>query len=190
MNNMYRVEITTDGQTSLHSSFDSYRDAIDQADMVHGEVYVINSFGDAISNKDCWRYACDEQGYNETYLSWCCLDDDERSEYESGANGGSLTATEVIDKDLLETIKGVHLDYSSNVREKHLDALQSFIEQWIYESTSVTIDTWRIQEEYMEGASIEQAQRQAVVELGHLRFLESHPDLQSSLEHVAASPVS
>jgi hypothetical protein len=71
---MYRV--IKNGDT--HSTHESYRDAIDQADMIRGTVE-----GDL----DAWKWAVSQQGCTRSYAGWQGQDDDERSEYEIGAAG-------------------------------------------------------------------------------------------------------
>lgn len=77
---MYEV-ITTSmtGETQIHSKHESYRDAIDQADMIRGEV---------AGNKKAFEWAVANQGFTGSYEDWCGLDDDEREEYEVGAGKG------------------------------------------------------------------------------------------------------
>ena len=75
---MYTVEVKAIGGPTTHSTHDSSRDAVDQADMVSGRVV-----GDAAA----WKYAVAEQGFTGDFLEWQSQDDDERAEYESGAEG-------------------------------------------------------------------------------------------------------
>ena len=74
-----------------YSTFNSYRDAIDQADMVHGRVIVGESGEGCVTNEEAHRWAIANQGYEGNYLSWCGQDDDEREEYEAGAAGISTS---------------------------------------------------------------------------------------------------
>ena len=68
--------LTSDGDR--HSTHQSYRDAVDQADMIRGEVQ-----GDAAA----WDYARLYQGFSGDFAEWQSQDDDERHEYEMGAAG-------------------------------------------------------------------------------------------------------
>ena len=88
----YTVEILVDAVErphlrhevwSRHSSPRSYRDAVDQADMVGGRVTI----NDGITDKEAHRWAVTDQGYEGDYLSWSNQDDKERAEYEDGAAG-------------------------------------------------------------------------------------------------------
>lgn len=75
---MYAVEVKTiDGMTT-HSTHDSYRDAVDQADMVRGLV---------AGDHAAWKYAVSQQGFDGDYAAWQSQDDDERAEYECSAEG-------------------------------------------------------------------------------------------------------
>jgi hypothetical protein len=74
----YTVEVKAiDGYTT-HSTHDSYRDAIDQADMVKGRV---------AGDREAYEYAKANQGFGGDYSEWQAQDDDERAEYELGAAG-------------------------------------------------------------------------------------------------------
>lgn len=74
----YTVEVKAIGGWTAHSTHDNYRDAVDQADMVHGRIA-----GDLAA----YRYAVASQGFEGSYEDWTGLDADERAEYESGAAG-------------------------------------------------------------------------------------------------------
>ncbi len=74
----YTVQVRVGGEWTTHSTHDSYRDAVDQADMVRGRVE-----GDA----EAYRYAASSQGFGGDYSEWQSQDDDERAEYETGAAG-------------------------------------------------------------------------------------------------------
>ncbi len=80
---MYKVEVKSVAGWTLHSEHQSYRDAVDQADMVHG--IVITPGG--CSDEQAWRWACQNQGYDGTFADWQSLDNDERAEFEMGAAG-------------------------------------------------------------------------------------------------------
>jgi len=75
---MYRVEVKTSGEYTTHSTHDSYRDAVDQAGMVRGRV---------AGDEAAWKYAVAEQGFTGDFAEWQSQDDDERAEYECGAEG-------------------------------------------------------------------------------------------------------
>lgn len=62
----------------LHSTHDSFRDAVDQADMIRGSVD---------GEKSAYEYARREQGFAGTFDEWLSQDNDERGEYETGAQG-------------------------------------------------------------------------------------------------------
>jgi len=74
----YKVEVKAVDGWTLHSEHDSYRDAVDQADMVHGRV---------VGDEQAWKWAVNEQGFVGTYAEWQAQDDEERNEYELGAAG-------------------------------------------------------------------------------------------------------
>jgi hypothetical protein len=75
---MYTVEVKAIGGYTTHSTHDSYRDAIDQADMVRGRV---------VGDEAAWKYAVADQGFTGDFAEWQSQDDGERAEYESGAEG-------------------------------------------------------------------------------------------------------
>lgn len=78
MNATYTVAVPAiDGRT-VHSTHQSYRDAVDQADMVHGHIE---------GDEAAYRYAHDQQGFTGSYQDWTAQDDDERAEYELGMRG-------------------------------------------------------------------------------------------------------
>ncbi len=80
----YLVEVkSVDGYTT-HSDYDSYRDAVDQADLVGGRV-VIAATG--ATDESAWRHASREQGFDGDFAAWQAQDDAERQEYENGAAG-------------------------------------------------------------------------------------------------------
>ena len=66
-----------------HSVHASYRDAVDQSDMVHG--WVVTAAG--ISDQRAWRAAVANQGCELTWSEWQSQDDEEREEWELGAQG-------------------------------------------------------------------------------------------------------
>ena len=70
-------------KVGFHSSHVSYRDARDQADMVHG--WVTTATG--ISDQRAWRSAVASQGCELTWSKWQAQDDEERAEWELGAQG-------------------------------------------------------------------------------------------------------
>ena len=96
--------------------------------------------------------------------------------------------TKKISPELLQTIKGVHVDYYSSVPDSYLTQLQDFIENWLFENESIKIESWRIQEELSidDEISLEEAQRQAVVELGYALFLET---TELCYECISVSPI-
>lgn len=78
----YAVQVRADGGYTLHSTHDSYRDAVGQADMVCGRV-VIAATG--LPNESAWKYAVSSQGFGGDFGDWQAMDDDERDEFEIGA---------------------------------------------------------------------------------------------------------
>jgi hypothetical protein len=66
-----------------HSEHQSYRNAVDQADMVGGRVTI----DDGMLDTEAYQWAVDNQGFGGDYQEWRSLDDSERGEYEDGANG-------------------------------------------------------------------------------------------------------
>lgn len=79
----YTVQVRVGGEWANHSSHESYRDAVDQADMVRGRVLC----GAGATNEEAYRHARDNQGFDGGLLDWESLDDAERAEYEAGAAG-------------------------------------------------------------------------------------------------------
>jgi len=90
----YTVEITGEHPRTgeamwcRHSDYQSYRDAADQSDIVHGRIVC----GTGLSDCAAWEYAVASQGFTEDYNSWTAQDDDERAEYETGAAGEPTNA--------------------------------------------------------------------------------------------------
>lgn len=80
---MYAVEVKAIGGWTRHSEHGSYRAAVDQSEMVHGRVMC----GTGLSDESAWKYAVAQQGYDGTYADWSGMDDEERQEYETGAQG-------------------------------------------------------------------------------------------------------
>lgn len=74
----YEVEVKVSGEWTHHSNHQSYRDAVDQADMVRGRV---------TGDEAAWKWARDNQGFHGDFAAWQSQDNDERSEYEAGAAG-------------------------------------------------------------------------------------------------------
>jgi len=80
---MYTVEVKdVGGEYILHSTHESYRDAVDQADMVHGRV-VLTATG--LSDKKAWIHAVSEQGFTGDFAAWQGQDDEDRNAFEVGA---------------------------------------------------------------------------------------------------------
>ena len=97
-----------------------------------------------------------------------------------------------IDKELLKTIKGVQVEYFGDVPDSYTSELERFVENWLYESDSVRLESWRIAEELEADPEISnaEAQRRAVVELGHLEFLETLENDNLAYDSVCVSPIS
>lgn len=70
-------------KVGFHSSHASYRSAVDQADMVHGWVRTATG----ISDHRAWKSAVVNQGCELNWDQWQGQDDDEREEWECGAQG-------------------------------------------------------------------------------------------------------
>lgn len=81
----WTVEVRATDCWTLHSTCDTWRDAVDQADMVHGRIVCPTGLRD----RDAWQYAVRQQGFAGDYDAWTSLDDEERAEYEFGASGGT-----------------------------------------------------------------------------------------------------
>ena len=96
-----------------------------------------------------------------------------------------------IDQELLKTIKGVQVEYCGRSPGSYTDELQRFVENWLYESDSILIESWRIEEEIEADPEITnaEAQRRAVVELGHLKFLETLENDNLAYDSVMVSPI-
>ena len=80
---MYTVEVKVSNEWIRHSDWDSYREAVDQSDMVRGRVVLATGATDEYA----WRWARDNQGFEGDFLTWQAQDDEERQEYENGAAG-------------------------------------------------------------------------------------------------------
>lgn len=78
---MYKVETKSVAGWTTHSEHSSYRDAVDQSDMVHGRVLCSTGLPD----RSAWEWASINQGFDGDYDAWTAMDDDERAEYEAGA---------------------------------------------------------------------------------------------------------
>lgn len=78
----YAVQVRSDGGYTIYSTHESYRDAVDQADMVCGRV-VIAATG--YTDERAWEYAVSSQGFAGDFADWQAMDDDERDEFEIGA---------------------------------------------------------------------------------------------------------
>ena len=100
--------------------------------------------------------------------------------------------TTTIDKALLKTINGVCVEYMGQVPADHIAQAESFINDFLYESKTIEVETWRIDEELKADPEITrpEAQRRAVVQLGHLRFIESLDYDARYFEKVSVSPIS
>ena len=96
-----------------------------------------------------------------------------------------------IDQELLKTIKGVQVEYCGRAPESYTNDLERFVENWIYESDSVVVESWRIAEELEADPEISnaEAQRRAVVEFGHLKFLETLENDSPDYDCVMVSPI-
>lgn len=79
----YTVEVKSVDGLTTHSTHDSYRDAVDQSDMVQGQVRLSTGMLDT----EAHAYAVSSQGCEMDYLEWSSQDDDERNEWELGACG-------------------------------------------------------------------------------------------------------
>lgn len=80
---MYHVEVQAIDGWTRHTSWESYRDAVDQADMVHGRV----TLASGATDREAHAYAHTHQGFGGNYEEWQRLDDAERDAYERGAAG-------------------------------------------------------------------------------------------------------
>ncbi len=80
---MYRVEVPVwENKWTLHSVHESYEDAVWQSDTVHGRIVC----GTGLTDEEAWRYASIHQGYDGTYDDWTRQENEEREQYEHGAN--------------------------------------------------------------------------------------------------------
>lgn len=67
----------------FHSTHHSYRDAVDQADMIHGQVLLATG----LSDRDAWKWAVRHQGCGLSWEEWTGQDNEEREGWELGAQG-------------------------------------------------------------------------------------------------------
>ena len=75
----YTVEVrTTTGEWTRENEYESYRDAVDAAGMKGGRI---------VGEREAWRWAVKEQGFEGSYDEWTAQDDEERGEYEDAAAG-------------------------------------------------------------------------------------------------------
>tara|TARA_B100000519_G_C14124466_1_gene382110 strand:- start:542 stop:847 length:306 start_codon:yes stop_codon:yes gene_type:complete len=97
-----------------------------------------------------------------------------------------------IDQELLKTIKGVQVECWGRVPESYTSELERFIANWVYESDSILIESWRIEQEIEADPEISnaEAQRLAVVNLGHLEFLKTLENDNLAYDSVCVSPIS
>jgi len=84
----YTVEVSVGGEWTLHSEHGSYRDAVNQSDMVHGRVLCPGGMTD----RQAHAWARSVQGCDLNWSEWCGQDDDERAEYEFGAGHEEQTS--------------------------------------------------------------------------------------------------
>jgi len=77
----YTVEVSVGGEWILHSEHGSYRDAVNQSDMVHGRTWCPSGRTD----RKAHSWARSVQGCDLDWSEWRGQDDDERAEYEYGA---------------------------------------------------------------------------------------------------------
>lgn len=74
----YRVMVKAVEGRVIHSEWESYREAINQSDMVRGDVYTAMGHSD----RYCFDWSKKHQGYEGTYDEWRSMDDEERNEFE------------------------------------------------------------------------------------------------------------
>lgn len=75
---MYQVEVKSVAGWTLHSEHDSFRAAVDQADMVRGRI---------AGEEKAHAWAVANQGFTGDFAEWMSMDDEERSGFEAGAAG-------------------------------------------------------------------------------------------------------
>lgn len=85
---IYTVEIPGDEPRlwTEHSSWISYRDAVDQADLVHGRLLIGNPER-RMTDKGAYQWAFAENGFEGTYQDWREQSNEEREEFEDAAAG-------------------------------------------------------------------------------------------------------
>ena len=85
----------------------------------------------------------------------------------------------------------MQVEYWGRVPESYTSELERFIANWIYESAFILIESWRIEQEIEADPEISnaEAQRRAVVELGHLEFLETLENDNLAYDCVCVSPI-
>ena len=80
----WSVEVKVDqSEWVLHSTGQSFEEAVIQAGMVRGRIRCPTGLLDT----DAWEWAKYNQGFNGTYDEWIQLNDEERQQYEDGAAG-------------------------------------------------------------------------------------------------------
>ena len=86
------------------------------------------------------------------------------------------TKSRTVGTEILETLKGVQVEYCGRVPKGYPEELRQFIESWIYELEQLTLDQQRIDDELMWSdfsiSELEAIQR-AVVEVGYIKWLDS-----------------
>ena len=78
---------TRDRNGHYHSTHDSYRAAVDQADMIRG---VVRLGENGIFDHDAWRYAVEHEGCDLSWEEWTAQDDDERNQWHTIAERKSI----------------------------------------------------------------------------------------------------
>ncbi len=118
----YTVQVKAIAGWTHHSTHDSYRDAVDQADMVRGRVLCSTGLPD----EDAWKHAVRNQGFEGDYAAWSAMDDDERTAFEVGADpAGTKMKTYTINSECgpMYDIQAESIDDAKDIysREKHYD---------------------------------------------------------------------
>lgn len=79
---MYQVQVKRRDGWDRAMDFESYREAVDQADLLHGRVAVKST---GFPDEAAHTYAVAYQGFEGDYGDWRRLNDAERDDYEHGA---------------------------------------------------------------------------------------------------------
>ena len=85
------------------------------------------------------------------------------------------TKSRTVGSEILETITGVQVEYCGRVPKGYPEELQQFVETWVYEQETISVEQWFIDEELTADPDITELEaiQRAVIEIGYLAWLNS-----------------